>query len=298
MTTNLKNSPNSSLLKDARLSKGLTLDIVHEATKIPMDALRAIEEGYSTRILTPFYYRGFIKIYAEFLGLSVNDVLKEYNAVAPEAKIPVKTPIVPVKQPSTKSLTKPTPPKAPINKSPNALSELLRTWGTPKNKKNLLRIIGAVVALFMVMKIVGCVVGAIKSRPKSPSKNMMAQTKKQPRQVKKESSQEEVKPKVEVPVVVKEESQSVSAQSTNHKVTLTVHASKDSAIQVRADGKIVFQMTMRKGTVENWEADKQIELSGKNIGDLDLEVNGKEVSSMGHRAKKVVITKDGLSVKK
>ena len=60
--TNLKNNPNSSLLKDTRLSKGLTLDIVHEATKIPMDALRAIEEGYSTRILTPFYYRGFIKI--------------------------------------------------------------------------------------------------------------------------------------------------------------------------------------------------------------------------------------------
>ena len=42
--TSLKNSPNSSLLKETRISKGLTLDIVHEATKIPMDVLKAIED--------------------------------------------------------------------------------------------------------------------------------------------------------------------------------------------------------------------------------------------------------------
>ena len=62
------NNDKPSILKSTREAKGLTLEIVHEATKIPMDALRAIEEGYSVRILSPFYYRGFIKIYAEFLG--------------------------------------------------------------------------------------------------------------------------------------------------------------------------------------------------------------------------------------
>ena len=34
-----------AILKKARESQGLSLEIVHEATKIPMDALRAIEEG-------------------------------------------------------------------------------------------------------------------------------------------------------------------------------------------------------------------------------------------------------------
>ena len=33
------------ILKQEREAQGLSLDIVHEATKIPLDALRAIEEG-------------------------------------------------------------------------------------------------------------------------------------------------------------------------------------------------------------------------------------------------------------
>src|SRR5471030_1206017 len=75
----LTDSNNPSILKTTRQAKGLTLEIVHEATKIPMDALRAIEEGYSVRILSPFYYRGFIKIYAEFLGLDVEEMYKQYG---------------------------------------------------------------------------------------------------------------------------------------------------------------------------------------------------------------------------
>ena len=41
--------------------------------KSPWMPLKAIEEGYSVRLLSPFYYRGFIKIYAEFLGLDVGE---------------------------------------------------------------------------------------------------------------------------------------------------------------------------------------------------------------------------------
>src|ERR1039457_935210 len=73
------NNDKPSILKSTRVAKGLTLEIVHEATKIPMDSLKAIEEGYSVRILSPFYYRGFIKIYAEFLGLDVGEMYKHYG---------------------------------------------------------------------------------------------------------------------------------------------------------------------------------------------------------------------------
>ena len=78
----------NSLLKNTREAKGLTLDIVHEATKIPLDALKAIEEGYSVRMLTPFYYRGFLKIYAEFLGLDPVEVLSRYEVQQPKPPLP------------------------------------------------------------------------------------------------------------------------------------------------------------------------------------------------------------------
>ena len=42
------------VLKQAREAKGISLVAVHEATKIPLDALKAIEEGYTIRPLTSF----------------------------------------------------------------------------------------------------------------------------------------------------------------------------------------------------------------------------------------------------
>ena len=60
------------ILKQARESRGIALETIHLATKIPLDALKAIEEGYTVRTLSPFYYRGFVKMYAQFLGLDLS----------------------------------------------------------------------------------------------------------------------------------------------------------------------------------------------------------------------------------
>jgi len=67
------------ILKKVRESKGVSLEIVHDATKIPMDALRAIEEGYTIRMLTPFYYKGFLKMYANYLGMDASEVIEDYK---------------------------------------------------------------------------------------------------------------------------------------------------------------------------------------------------------------------------
>ena len=298
--TNLKNNPSSSLLKNTRLSKGLTLEIVHEATKVPMDALKAIEEGYSTRILTPFYYRGFIKIYAEFLGLNISDVLTEYNVQSPAMKSAIKPTVL--SRPIPSSLTKPKAQVPSISIPTEGLQEIWRNVWTARNRKNLLRILAGVVALVVLVKIAGCIAHVIKSRPKATVMAPVKGTKKHI--VKKEEPKQETKAveqEAPAPVTASAEPQTMSAQSQNHKVTLAVHASKDTWIQVKTDGKVAFQMTMKKGTVENWEAKNDIELSGKNIGDLDLEVNGQDVShlgTLGRHPKKVLITKNGLTVKK
>ena len=102
--------------------------------------------------------------------------------------------------------------------------------------------------------------------------------------------------KKEIDAILGEESV-VSSQSQDHKViTLTVHASKDSWIQVKVDGKIVFQRIMEKGSDENWQGDNQIELSGSNLSDLVLNVNG-TLCSFNNQTKNLLITKEGLTVK-
>ncbi len=308
--TNLKNNPNSALLKETRLAKGLTLEVVHEATKIPMDALRAIEDGYSTRILTPFYYRGFIKIYGEFLGLNVHEVLKEYNVqsthvITSNVTTPVKKPSSSNTASKSKIKSEPAEPKGPSVL--DQLPDIWKRFWTAKTKKNLLRIAAGIFALFIFVKMIGCVANAFKSRPRT-AKVAPVSKQQAPKKTagKKEETKDEPKEKYKKEISnqaseAKEEASKVAAASQIRKVTLAVRATRDTWIQVKADGKTVFEMTMKKGTMENWEADRDIELSGRNIGSLNVEVNGRDVSplsSFNRRANKVWITKDGLSVKK
>ncbi|MBI4309719.1 MAG: DUF4115 domain-containing protein [Candidatus Omnitrophica bacterium] len=259
-------TPNlSSILKDTREAKGLTLEIVHEATKIPLDALKAIEQGYSIRVLTPFYHRGFIKIYAEFLGLNADEALKSCHMEKPPA------PLVPT------AGKRPVPaPKQPQVRRSNPAFERMREFlgglWTAQNRIWLWRMAAFALVLFVLVKLGGCVAAHIKN-----------------------------KPKVKAAPAAVPAPRTIKARSIDRKVTLAARAVKDNWIQVKTDGKVAFAMTMRKGTMESWSAREQIELSGRNINELDLEVNGKNIGSLGsaeRRAKRVVITKDGLTVKK
>ncbi|MBC8080600.1 MAG: helix-turn-helix domain-containing protein [Gorillibacterium sp.] len=70
-------------LKQARLDKGLTLEDLHETTKIRKRYLEAIEEGNFKLLPGNFYVRAFIKSYAEAVGLDPNEVLGLYKNVIP-----------------------------------------------------------------------------------------------------------------------------------------------------------------------------------------------------------------------
>jgi transcriptional regulator with XRE-family HTH domain len=65
-------------LKRARLEKSLSLDEVYKQTKIHIRVLEALEEDRAHNFLNLIYLRGFLKNYAQFLGLDSEQLLKEY----------------------------------------------------------------------------------------------------------------------------------------------------------------------------------------------------------------------------
>jgi len=266
------NNDKTSVLKSTRESKGLTLEIVHEATKIPMDALRAIEEGYTSRILSPFYYRGFIKIYAEFLGLDVGEMYKQYG-LDPVPK-PTSSATVLVK--SSREIAG---PNAFLEQAQECLAFIFK----PKNLKLILKVIGYLLVLFLFIKMAGCIASHMNKKVEKKVKIYhFAESK-------------------SVPVSQEVKHEAVQAQSEDNKVEVAVRAIKDTWLRVKTDDKVVFEMTLSKGSMESWSADKHIELSGRNIDQLDMEVNGKHVGTLGggeRRIKKVLITREGLTVKK
>lgn len=70
-------------LKEARLSKGYSLDDLQEITKIQKRYLVAIEEGNFAIMPGTFYIRAFIKQYAEAVGLNPDELFEEYKHEIP-----------------------------------------------------------------------------------------------------------------------------------------------------------------------------------------------------------------------
>ncbi|WP_141433483.1 RodZ family helix-turn-helix domain-containing protein [Bacillus sp. 03113] len=70
-------------LKEARLSKGLSLDDLQNATKIQKRYLVGIEEGNYSMMPGKFYVRAFIKQYAEAVGIEIEELLVEFKDEIP-----------------------------------------------------------------------------------------------------------------------------------------------------------------------------------------------------------------------
>ncbi len=73
------------ILRDARESKGLTVAQAVEGTRSQSQVIQALEQDDFSRFPAPIYTRGFIKLYAEYLGLDASELISLYQARNAEA---------------------------------------------------------------------------------------------------------------------------------------------------------------------------------------------------------------------
>ncbi|HLF17349.1 MAG TPA: RodZ domain-containing protein [Candidatus Omnitrophota bacterium] len=275
-------TPKGKILKAAREEKGLSLQTVHEATKIPMDALRGIEEGYKVRNLSTFYYRSFMKIYANYLDVDLAQVLDDYKKEMLPRHIE----------------------REPVFDFD--LGEGLDKIFTKQRKRQILYVMAALAALFMLFKIIGFLMSH-KPAEKEPPSSQVEETAIEELMppvssaVKENKRAKESAASVVAVVEAVGESQTTQAASIGKNVVLTVRAKKSSWLRVKSDGVVVFQSTLNAGEAETWEADNEIEITGRNITQLEFELNGKLIGSLGRSsrgAKGLLVTQEGLSVTK
>ncbi len=279
----MENRPSNKgqILKKLRESKGISLETVHESTKIPLDALKAIEEGYTIRTLSSFYYRGFLKIYAQFLKVDVGEILDDYH---PE-KIP---------QPK-------------VEKKESFSAPSFKLILTPEQKSLIIKILTGILALIVAIRLIAFVVHKISNRSGEKSRAAEQSSKKKTSTKASASSSKADKPKLNSQALAQKTSSQTSlapakgsaGNAVGQPISLAVRAKKDNWLQVKVDGQVVFRSTLRKGAVETWNAHDRVELSGKDIGELEFELNGKIIGPLGkenRKAKKVVINQSGFSV--
>ncbi len=75
-----------NFLKNAREEKGISLDEISNATKIPKRHLRSLEEGNFSCFPGEVYLRGALRNYAEMIGLNPREVLSGYELLLKKNK--------------------------------------------------------------------------------------------------------------------------------------------------------------------------------------------------------------------
>jgi len=76
-------------LKKAREHRGLTLEKAAEATRIRQGYLRALEVDDFSAMPSPVHARGFLRNYAQYLELDLDQVVEELRATQPTSKVEV-----------------------------------------------------------------------------------------------------------------------------------------------------------------------------------------------------------------
>jgi len=78
------------ILKEAREKKHVTASQAAAATRMKIQIVEALERDDFSRIAAPMYARGFIKLYAEYLGLDPAPLIREYVELhAPTVRPPL-----------------------------------------------------------------------------------------------------------------------------------------------------------------------------------------------------------------
>ncbi|GAW91305.1 helix-turn-helix domain-containing protein [Calderihabitans maritimus] len=72
------------ILRKQRCNQGIHLEEVERSTKIWLKYLKAMEEGDFEAIPGEFYLRGFLRSYADYIGLDGNAVVQYYQQLKEE----------------------------------------------------------------------------------------------------------------------------------------------------------------------------------------------------------------------
>lgn len=281
-------------LREAREKQGLTYKDIEKGTSIRALYIEYIEKGEYDELPGDVYTKGFIRSYANFLKLDANALVQAFTAerhkgVAPAAeqkpaapkaaqeKPQAKKPEAPSAQPAApkqeaaprkapvqpkatavKPQPKQQPKKAPAIK-PAAPRLTAQDFNEPKRSNGKLIAIVAVVLVVLagaVYALSGSDDGAKKPAPQQ----------------------------VEAP-----------APKTYDGVEVTATFTADCWLEVKADGKTVYEGTLKKGDSQTWKGTDKVTVRVGDAGAVSFSVNGKDLGTAGKTGQVAnkTFTKDG-----
>ncbi|MFC1658254.1 helix-turn-helix domain-containing protein [Candidatus Omnitrophota bacterium] len=257
-------SRGESLMK-LRKAKGLSLEQVHQKTKIHVRVLKALEEDRMEGISSA-YLKGLLKIYCNLLGVDPKDFM-EFTQKSPQAQQQ--------QEPEEEQPRQP-PPKAAEEslELPLPRSEIrLPAIGEQLKLKPIFFSVFLLILAILAFKIGKGI--SVRRRAALPQESSVSEP------------------------VVSRQAEVIPLALTTGKPRLGILAKQDCWLEVKTNGKTIFRGVLKKGEFELWEAKERIEFTLGNAGGVDVEVNNKLLPALGRRGqviRDILVTKDGLKV--
>jgi cytoskeletal protein RodZ len=245
---------------------GRSLEDLMATTHIGKSYLIAMEEGRFERLPSPAHAKGFLRLYAQCVGISGDEVVRSFNECI----------LSPLDSKSTEGQGVPSPRPGGIRWS--------RRWGVT------VILLLAVLASALVMDL---------SSPQRPAALLPAKTPERSTapeplpQAKSESST--LSPSPPVPVNDEQAASLPTAKPLSGGVFLRIRATQECWLAIDIDGELSHQYTLKEGDIIEWKGERQFSLDIGNPAGIQVEFNGTPhpLPVVGSKPVHLVLAADG-----
>jgi cytoskeleton protein RodZ len=249
-------------LRQTREAQGSTLEEVEDATRIRPRFLEALEAGdLSTFSGGEVQVRGFLRIYARYLGLSADEVLARYDREI--HGVEAVSPTAPAESSAPPSRLIPEP--VPLQPSKSSFST-----ASPRAMNLITLVIGsiAVVVLLAMIIVGGYSLIRNAAQEATPASTAAATT----------------ITGTEVPAAATPATTPTFPVNPQGEVTLSLEAAEHVWVRVIQDDFVVFSGMMETGQIETWTGQQLVKVETGNGAGLLVTVNGQPQGAMCGRA--------------
>lgn len=272
-------------LCEERQKKSISLEEIAAKTYIPQRLLSAIEDANLDRLPEPVFVQGFIRRYADAIGLDGTSMSKEFTVdlsplpASTAATLISSTPEPPLK-PVVQNTTplKPATPVTPLPAVKPPEPELVRD--EPKAKPSEPKLTGneapsrlPLIALggAIALGVIGVLAATLFNRPADRSAPVAAVTSSPKPSI--------VPPSPPTQATVKPSP--IASPSPAGAVGVKMNVTEDSWVEVVVDGNVAFEGTLPKGTQRTWSGKNEVVVKAGNAGGVSLSYNNAPFKPMG-----------------
>lgn len=245
-------------LYSEREARAIPLEEVAVRTFIPLRLLQALEVGHVDRLPEPIFVQGFIRRYADTIGLDGMALSKTFN---PE---PAPVVIKPLEVEPVEVLQPPPEPGASLPPRP------VESAAAPQSIPPYLPIALAGVALLLI----GVGAFSLLNRPRSvaPSDESISASQSASKSA---ATQQALRPSGS------SSAPNSASTGSNAPVQATIELKDDSWMQIIADGKTEYEGILKKGNKKTWTAKKSLVIQAGNAGAVLVSYNQEAAKLLG-----------------